>query len=367
MKKTLLFLGFIAALTFVLFFSGLNLLAMVESVDPIGTLASITDDANLGFLDDALNAGGWASAGVSDGFGDEGAASDNGAAGGGGQAAPKGSFLDVLRGFKQDAGDPINVLVLSGDGGGNTDAIMVAHIDPKTAQVNIMSIPRDTYVTVSGLKNHKVNSVYKAKDGANRLKKTLSAMLGQPIDYYVFIDLATMRTIIDLLDGVEYDVPCDLKYDDPDQNLHIDIKKGVRTLTGKQVEGLLRFRHPNKWTSEVRKYYDGSDLKRIERQHDFFSVMIKQKLSLKYISKVNDIVSTAYSSIKTDMPLPEMLKVAKCLPSMSQDTFMAATLPGNAKYIDGLSYYLHSDKQARALAETMLADVPPPPPPAQQQ
>ena len=358
MKKTLLFLCFVSALTFVLFFSGLNLLAMVERVDPIGALASLADDASLDFLEDALGSRGWASSGASGGFGDGGGAGLGDGAGG---ASPKGSFLDVLRGFKQDAGDPINIVVLSGDKGGNTDAIMVVHVDPISAQVNMLSVPRDTYVNVSGWKNHKVNSVYKAKSGPDLLKKTLADMLGQPIDYYVYIDLATVRTIIDELDGVEYDVPCDLIYDDPDQDLHINIKKGLRTLTGKQVEGLLRFRHPNKWTSEVRKYYDGSDLKRIERQHDFFNEMLKQKLSMKYITKVNGIVSAVYSSIKTDMPLAEMLKVAKCLPSLSQEKHMSAMLPGSAKYVDGVSYYMHSDKQSRALAAAMLADEPPPP------
>ena len=362
MKKTILFMGFISALTFVLFFSGLNLLAMVERVDPIGTLASIAEGASLDFLEDALDARGWTNSGVSEGYDEEGELIIPSPGRGNTMVSPRGSILDVLRGFKQDVSDPINVLVLSSDSGMNTDSIMVVRIDPKSSQVNIMSIPRDTYVTVSGLRSHKVNSVYKSKDGANRLKKTLESMLGQPIDYYVYIDLATMRTIVDLLDGVDYDVPCDLIYNDPTQKLRINIKKGPQNLNGEQVEHLLRFRQPSRWTSEVRKYYDGSDLKRIERQQDFFREMMAQKLSLKYIGKANDIVSTVYSSIETDMPLPEMLKIARCLPNLSQERYMAATLPGNAKYIGDVSYFLHSEKQTRALAETMLSDSPPPQP-----
>jgi len=267
-------------------------------------------------------------------------------------------FLDVLRGFKQDSSEPINILVLAGDNGVNTDAIMVVRFNPKNSQINLLSIPRDTYITLSGYKFHKINSVYAVKNGVEHLKALLEELLGQKIDYYVHIDMKVVREVVDLLDGVEYDVPCDMIYDDPDQNLHINLKKGARTLTGKQVEGLLRFRHPNsnKWTKEIRQYYDGSDLKRIERQHDFFNVMMKQKLNVKYLPKVNDVINNVYSNIDTDLPLPEMLKLARGLPGLSSDSLQTATLPGEAKYIDGLSYFVHSPKQSLALAEAMLGE-----------
>ena len=268
-----------------------------------------------------------------------------------------GDFMDVLRTFKQDAGDPINILVLASDEGVNTDAIMILHFNPKDSQFNILSIPRDTYITLSGYKFHKINSVYAVKNGAEQLKSLIEGMLDIKIDYYVHIDLKTIRDVVDILEGVEYDVPCDMVYDDPDQNLHINLKKGLRTLTGKQVEGLLRFRHPNKWTSEVKKYYDGSDLKRIERQHDFFNEMIKQKLNVKYVSKLNDIINNIYSNITTDLPLAEMLKLARGIPGISPEKFQTATLPGVAKNIDDLSYYVHDAKQSKALAGEMLSEA----------
>jgi len=271
----------------------------------------------------------------------------------------QGDFLDVLRGFKQDSGEPINILVLAGDNGVNTDAIMVVRFNPKNSQINLLSIPRDTYITLSGYKFHKINSVYAVKNGVEHLKSLLEELLGQKIDYYVHIDMKVVREVVDLLDGVEYDVPCDMIYDDPDQNLHINLKKGVRTLTGKQVEGLLRFRHPNnnKWTKEIRQYYDGSDLKRIERQHDFFSVMMKQKLNVRYLPKINDVINNVYSNIETDLTMAEMLKLARGLPGLSPDSLQSATLPGEAKYIDGLSYFVHSPKQGLALAEAMLGSA----------
>jgi len=267
---------------------------------------------------------------------------------------PSGEIINVLRTFRQDAGKPINILVLAGDESKNTDTIMIVHFDPKDSQINILSVPRDTYITLSGYKFHKINSVYATKNGAENLKALIYETLGQKVDYYVYLNLKTIREIVDLLGGVEYDVPCDMVYDDPDQNLHINLKKGARTLTGKQVEGLLRFRKPNKWTKEVSKYYDGSDLKRIERQHDFFNEMLKQKLNIKYAAKIGDVVNTVYDNLVTDLPLAEMLKLARGLPGVSSEKLQTATLPGYAKTIDGLSYYIHDSKQSRALAEALL-------------
>lgn len=341
MKKTLFLLCFTVIITGMLFMSGLKLLALVDDIESDGSYAS-------GISQDGSETGGaGGSVAVLPGFNLP--VSDKAI----------GGLIDVLKGLKTDSGNPINVLLLASDvGGTNTDAIMVMHYNPSTKQASVVSVPRDTYVTVSGLKTHKVNGIFAAKDGANRLKATLESLLGQKIDYYVYLNLKTVREIVDLLGGVEYNVPCDLIYDDPDQDLHINIKKGARTLTGKQVEGLLRFRHPNKWTSEVKKYYDGSDLKRIERQQDFMNEMLKQKLTLQYIPKIGGIIDTVYSNIKTDLPLAEMLKLATGLTGFSADKYRAATLPGEAKYIDKVSYYVHSESQTKALMDEFFSDAP---------
>ena len=343
MKKTLFLLCCTLTITSLLFFSGLYLLDLVALSDSLDAADTIGGDSG-------------------DEAGDARPASDYHVGLPGFSFfqpfAPNSSsdFVDVLRTFKQDVGDPINILVLASDSGVNTDAIMVLHFNPKDSQFNIISVPRDTYITLSGYKFHKINSVYAVKNGADRLKELLEDMLGQKIDYYIHFDLKTIREVVDLLEGVEYDVPCDMVYDDPDQDLHINLKKGRRTLTGKQVEGLLRFRHPNKWTNEVRQYYDGSDLKRIERQHDFFNEMIKQKLNIKYVAKINDIINTVYSNIATDLPLSEMLKLARGMPGISAEKFQTATLPGTSKYIDEISYFIHSANQSKALAQVMLSE-----------
>jgi len=351
-------------MTALLFFSGLGLLAMVEYAESAngGSLlsAQIDDDAD----------GGGRSGG--------GANSAAGANSVGGMIASNvlsgydsnSQLMDVLRSFRSYKRVPINILVLVSDGNSNTDSISVVHYDPNTYDVSMISIPRDTYVTVPGMSFHKVNAVYHAKSGGvDKLRDALEDILGQEIDYYAYLNLKTIREIVDLLDGITYTVPCDLKYDDPTQDLHINIKKGNHLLNGKQVEGLLRFRHPNSngWTNEIRKYYDGGDLKRIERQKDFLKEALRQKLTLAYLPKINEVINNVYSNVKTDMPLSEVLILASGLPNFDAEKFQAEMLPGEADYIDKISYFLHHPKDTLEMAEMLLSDKPPAPPPVDQQ
>lgn len=334
MKKTLFLLICTIIVTGLLFFSGTYLLDLAAQSDAFGA-AFGADGQGPGSVDGQPGSGAFS---FFNRFG----------------ANPSSDLMEILRGYKRSSGEPVNILLLAGDEGINTDAIMALHYDPKSGAVSMLSIPRDTYVTLKGYKFHKINSVYAVKNGAEQLKSLVGDLLGQKVEYYVHINMKTVREAVDLLGGVEYDVPCDMKYDDPDQNLHINLKQGRRTLTGKQVEGLLRFRKPNSWTNEVKKYYDGSDLKRIERQHDFFKEMLRQKLNVKYVTKINEIINTVYDNITTDLPLSEMLKLSRALPGISSDTFRTETLPGAAKTIDGLSYFIHDEKQGRELANEMF-------------
>ena len=118
------------------------------------------------------------------------------------------------------------------------------------------------------------------------------------------------RNIIDLLGGVEYYVPVDMDYDDPTQNLHIHLKKGRQVLNGAKAEQFVRFRKPNKWNKEIRKYYDGSDLKRLEAQQDFLKELMKQKLTLKYFPKLTSIINEIFDNVETNFSLNEIIKLS---------------------------------------------------------
>ena len=68
-------------------------------------------------------------------------------------------------------------------------------------------------------------------------------MLGIPVDFYVSVDLKGFIALIDQIDGVDFDVPEDMDYDDPYQDLHIHFKAGLQHLSGQQSMEVVRFRH----------------------------------------------------------------------------------------------------------------------------
>lgn len=242
---------------------------------------------------------------------------------------------------------PINVILLVGDKGDyNTDTMMVANFDPSTSQLNIMSIPRDTKIILENGKAVKINSIYVNKGGDALLMEILSDMLDIDIEYYAYFNLSTFRKIIDLLGGVWIDVPCDLDYDDPHQDLHIHLKKGRQLLDGNKSEEYLRFRHPNDggYTKELLQFYDGSDLKRIEAQQKFIKEFVKQKAKISNLPKLNTIIDTVFENLETNFSLSEVLKLAKLetIKDFSVDKVNIHTLPGYS--IDSSPWYYIYDK-----------------------
>ena len=238
--------------------------------------------------------------------------------------------------------DPVNFLLLVGDKEeANTDTILLVNFNPSTDKLNILSIPRDTRVNISGLKIPKINSLYARKNGEKLLVDTLNEMFGVNIRYYIYLNISTFRKIIDLLGGVEINVPVNMDYDDPTQNLHIHLKKGKQRLDGKKAEQFLRFRHPNAdgYTKEIAKYYDGSDIKRIEAQQYFIKELIRQKANLLYLPKLNSIINTVYDNLETNITLNEVTKLVKNITDFSMESVSMFTLPGKSQKVGSIWYY----------------------------
>ena len=138
-----------------------------------------------------------------------------------------------------------NILICGTDGDGyRTDTIIVAHLDANTHTVALLSIPRDTPVATGGGGLMKINSVYAGggTDGMERLASRLHSLLGFPVDGYVLVDLEAFKKTVDLVGGVDFDVPQDMNYEDASQDLYIHLKKGPQHLDGEKAMELVRFR-----------------------------------------------------------------------------------------------------------------------------
>ena len=115
----------------------------------------------------------------------------------------------------------------------------------------------------------KINAFYDEKNTQKMLDK-VNELTGLGIEYYVTISNEALIKLVDIIGGVEFDVPIDMNYDDKSQNLHIHLKKGVQMIDGKKAEMLLRFRHNNNGTSYPVEYGD-NDYGRMKTRTKFSS------------------------------------------------------------------------------------------------
>lgn len=245
-----------------------------------------------------------------------------------------GSGPGGLPGSGQTGGEPVGgrkedyytFLLIGKDtaGGGNTDTLILVSYDVPNGQVNMMSIPRDTIVNVPWTIK-KINSVYMAAEskggGLENLKSHVAQLTGVMVDRYVVIEWAAIGKIVKALGGLEFDVPCDMNYDDPYQDLHIHLNKGMQTLTGEQAMAMLRFRKDNNGVGY-------GDAGRAATQQAFLKAMAKKVLQLGNITKVGEFLDIFMEHVKTDLTLGELTWFAtKAFGTVDADSIRTFTMP----------------------------------------
>lgn len=217
----------------------------------------------------------------------------------------------------------------------NTDTILVASLDSKEDKINILSIPRDTMSNVSRSVK-KINSAFGtgAKDGKgniDNLKKEVSYLVGFDVDNYVVVNLSAFEELIDAIGGVKIDVPRNMNYDDPYQNLHIHIQAGEQVLNGEQAVGFCRYRSG----------YAEGDLGRVKAQQMFMKALIRQVATPSILTKVPQLAKIIEENMETDLTTGEILWFAKEAIGVNlEEDLQTFILPGEARWAYSLSYYI---------------------------
>ncbi len=209
----------------------------------------------------------------------------------------------------------------------STDTMIMVSVDTVNKKVNLLSIPRDTMAN-SDRSNKKINAAYSI-GGEKQLQEEVAGVTGIKFDRYVLVDLAGFVKLVDAIGGIDIDVKMKMDYDDPAQNLHIHIKKGMQHLDGQTALEFVRFRHD---------YVDGN-LGRVNAQKQFIDAVIKKVLSPSTIGKIPTLVDIANKNLKTDMSLTELLWFANQIKGMNSEDFDTHLLPGREGYYTKLAYY----------------------------
>ena len=217
------------------------------------------------------------------------------------------------------------LLLGSDDGNGNTDVMMVATFDSEKYTLDVVNIPRDTMVNVSwGLKKANTlysNSLYN-KTGMESVISHVADIIGYEVDYYVIVDLKAFAALVNAVDGVDFEVPVNMNYEDPAQNLYIHFTKGMHHLNGADALKVVRFRS-----------YNSADIGRIETQQKFLTSAAKQILAkkdaFKSPSKLAALADIFINYVDTDISLGGVIWFGQEMLKMDAENITFTTLPGD--------------------------------------
>lgn len=217
----------------------------------------------------------------------------------------------------QEAGPPAlelrdgvyNILLAAADkGGSRTDSMMVLSYDVPNQKVGVVSVPRDTITKRE--KGHP--KLAYGSGGVEQRVEDVSHMLGIPIDGYIKVKIKGFIALVNYLGGVDIEVPVDMNYDDPYQDLHIHYTKGYQHLDGQQAMEVARYRHDNDNPDGTPgPNQDYTDVGRTRTQQEILKALAKKVLSWGNITKIGGFVEIFNQNVETDLTLNEMMWFAQ--------------------------------------------------------
>lgn len=244
-----------------------------------------------------------------------------------------------------------------------TDTIMVASYNPNTQKANLLSIPRDTFTGKYKNKataSQKINALYNINKNPQKTLDAVNEITGLDIQYYVLVRTEALIKLVDAIGGVEFNVPIDMKYDDPTQDLHIDLKAGVQKLNGDKAEQLLRWRHSNSKNGIMTTYpseYGNDDFGRMRTQRDFIVETLKQTLKPGNIFKIGEILEIAHKNVETNLELSYIKDYVPYAVEFNTENMTTATLPGTTpdmKETNNVSVFIVDKKESEKLIQSMF-------------
>ena len=176
----------------------------------------------------------------------------------------------------------------------NTDTMMLCSVDVKAGTVKLVSVNRDTQVDAP-IDIPKINAMYGWK-GPETMCQKVSEVTGIPINDYVVINMNSFIKVIDLIGGVDYNVPFDMVHRDIDEKFDINLPAGYQNLNGKEALQFVRYRS----TSE-------NDFGRVNRQKEFLVATMKQVLKKFSVSQIEGYIKIFNDNVKTSMSVQEMV------------------------------------------------------------
>ncbi|TMR93254.1 LCP family protein [Nonomuraea basaltis] len=241
-----------------------------------------------------------------------------------------------------------NQLKLGREAGQRTDTMMVIHLSEDHRRVTVVSLPRDTWTTIPGKGDHKINSAYQF-GGPKLAKQTVEAATGLQINRYIEVNILGFIDVVDSLGGVTVCTPVPIN----DAKIALNLPAGTHQLNGVQALGYARTRATAR-----------SDLDRIDRQQQVISALLNRVLSADTLAnpgKLGSFVNSTLGTVKVD-PDDGLLGLATQLRDVSLEDVKFAEVPlanVDFKAPTGESAVLWDKQAARDMFAKINADQDP--------
>jgi LCP family protein required for cell wall assembly len=278
--------------------------------------------------------------------------------GGGNAAALNGEVKPEL--LKGEGDGRVNVLLLGKGGPGHdgadlTDTIIVASIDPLNKTANLVSIPRDLWVSVPGSGSSKINAVYATaknrslnvsrdkkkaeRAGSNAVQDVVSQVLGIPIHYYSMIDFKGFQQAVDVVGGVDINVPKELAVQEhlwdsvKRRPYFLNVPAGQQHFDSTKALYFTRSRHTSA----------RGDFSRAERQRLFIQALAQKVLSAGTYTnpvKISSLMSAFGDHLSTDFSINNAMRLVEISKGMDMSKLKSIGLadpPNNFVRTDNIN------------------------------
>ncbi|ROO90071.1 LytR family transcriptional attenuator [Actinocorallia herbida] len=219
--------------------------------------------------------------------------------------APRGAMNILLAGVDKRDGmsaKDIKRLHLGKEAGARSDTMMMVHVSADHDEVTIVSLPRDTLVTIPahkdgdgkriGAQQGKLTWAY-AFGGAQLMKDTVEDATGMRVDHYVEVDFAGFLKVVDAVGGVQICTPQPID----DKASGLKLTAGTHHVDGATALAFARVRHGL-----------GEDIGRMQRQQEFLSALLSTVLGkLKDPGSGPKVLGALLESVRVDSDLKKNL------------------------------------------------------------
>jgi LCP family protein required for cell wall assembly len=257
---------------------------------------------------------------------------------------------NTLPGREIDWNKKINILLVGidqryEDEMSRSDTNLLLSIDPKNKKLVLISLPRDSLVTLPGYEGDQKLAHAHSYGGVPLLVKTIESILNIEIPYYIEVNFDGFKKMIDLIGGVTIDVEKDMDYESYLGDVRIHLKKGLQHLNGEKALEYVRFRMD-----------ETGDIGRMERQQKFIKAIIKQALALSNTIKLQKALLELKNWVKTNLEPSQIIKIGLIVKNINEEDMISFTLPGTLGWKNHLSYYILDYDKINEIVDKYLKD-----------